>query len=205
MKMVNKQNVKTSSNIGTLCNAGNSIAQGQLNALTPANSIEQNYADFYKAYLNYKQGVFTSTDSVNLTILINGCVPRDGIIVQRARGFYSMIYNDFKVRFDGCPVSISSKGSTHTENITKSANERYFNLYPNPNTGSMTLDYMLEKDESGIMVINDITGRNVAEYTLNANSNFVVINENRLKNGIYYYSIFVNGVLLKSNRIVVIK
>ena len=116
-----------------------------------------------------------------------------------------MIYNDFKVRFDGCPVSISSKGSTHTENISKNADVRYFNFYPNPNTGSMTLDYMLEKNESGIMVINDIAGRRVAEYTLNANSNSVVINENQLKNGIYYYSIYVNEVMIKTNRIIIIK
>lgn len=202
----------TNSNIATLANTENAMASGlsgnalSLNAgITPQNTIEENYKNFYTLYINYRQGNFSTSDSLMLLNLVNGCVPRDGIIVQRARGFYSMIYNDFKVRFDGCPVGISSKGSTHTENISKNADERYFNLYPNPNTGSMTLEYMLEKDESGIMIINDIAGRSVSEYTLNANNNSIVINDNRLNNGIYYYSIYVNGVMLKTNRIVIIK
>jgi len=207
-----KKIMTTNSNIATLANTENAMVSGlpgnalSLNAgITPQNGIEENYKNFYTLYINYRQGNFSPNDSLMLLNLVNGCVPRDGIIAQRARGLYSMLYNDFKVRFDGCPVNISSKGSTHTENITKSADERYFNLYPNPNTGSMTLEYMLEKNESGIMVINDIAGRRVAEYTLNAKSNFVVINENQLKNGIYYYSIFVNAVLLKTDRIVIIK
>jgi len=212
MKMVNKQNVKTNSNMAHLAQTESQIASGALsnalsvsNTLTPANSIEQNYADFYKAYLNYKQGVFTSTDSVNLTILINGCVPRDGIVVLQARALYSLIYNDFTTRFDDCPVNNNSKSEAQSVKHTDNTNERFFSLYPNPNTGYMTLDYNLNDNEDGLLTIYDISGRKISSYRLISGQNSLVINEPSIKNGIYYYNIIVNNEVIKTNRIVIIK
>jgi len=175
------------------------------NAITPANNIEQNYADFYKAYLNYKQDAFTASDSVNLTNLINGCVPRDGIVVLQARALYSLIYSDFTIRYDNCPVNNNSKSDAQSITHTNNTNERFINLYPNPNTGYMTLDYLLNDNEKGLLTIYDIAGRKISSYELLSGQSSLIINESLLKNGIYYYNVIINNELIKTDRIVIIK
>jgi len=80
-----------------------------------------------------------------------------------------------------------------------------FKLYPNPNTGHMTFDYYLNNNESGVLTILDVSGRKISEYVLTSKQNSIFINESSIKNGIYYYNIFVNNELVKTDRIVIIK
>jgi hypothetical protein len=89
--------------------------------------------------------------------------------------------------------------------INKHSKLRKFDLYPNPNTGFMTLDYNLNSNECGLLTIYDISGRKISDYVLKNEQNFMIINEALLKNGIYYYNIFVNNELLKTDRVVIIK
>jgi ribosomal protein S6 len=82
---------------------------------------------------------------------------------------------------------------------------REFTIYPNPNNGSMNLNYEIGSHDKGEVIIYDISGRKINAYVLNANVNILKIDENALENGVYMYSIFINGQIAQSDKIVIIK
>jgi hypothetical protein len=204
---INAQN----GNIGTLANAENALAEGLLsdasdyiNSVTPANAIETNYKNFYNIYLHWKQNTYSAEDYVNLKALINGCITRDGVPVQQARALYRLIYSDFITRFDNCTDSVS-KITTDIKTSISNLTDMSFKLYPNPNNGSMILDYSIGKNENAKMIIYDISGKKLATYTLNAEQTTLSINEPILCNGIYYCTIMINDDIVETKKIVILK
>jgi hypothetical protein len=83
--------------------------------------------------------------------------------------------------------------------------ERKIKLYPNPNNGNMQLDYSLSENETGIVKIMDVTGKLVASYVLEKDKTNIAISEAALKNGVYFYQIIVNGEVINSDKLVIIK
>jgi hypothetical protein len=82
---------------------------------------------------------------------------------------------------------------------------RHFNLFPNPNNGSMTMAYDLGKDTNANMYLYDITGKLVNTYELQNTIGSVEINEAQLYNGIYFYHILVGEKTIKTDKVVIIK
>lgn len=78
-------------------------------------------------------------------------------------------------------------------------------LYPNPNNGSMQLDYSLNEGETGELRIMDITGRVVALYSLNANENVLQIDQTILNNGMYLYQVLSNGEVVVADKLIIAK
>jgi hypothetical protein len=76
-------------------------------------------------------------------------------------------------------------------------------LYPNPSNGTMQIDYTL--DTPGQLLITDIMGKQVAEYKLDEGKHTFVITQNELSNGIYIYKVVSNSVIIKADRLVIIK
>jgi hypothetical protein len=76
-------------------------------------------------------------------------------------------------------------------------------LYPNPNNGTMTLEYNI--DQEGELQVWDVTGKLVATYKLNSRINSMKITDNILINGVYYYSLIVNKKRLFTDKLVIIK
>jgi hypothetical protein len=91
------------------------------------------------------------------------------------------------------------------EPIADNDNSVSYKLYPNPNTGAMTFDYELAETETGVFLIYDMTGRIVAKYSLNKESKSLSIKEEGLQNGLYFYSVIVNGITRKSDKLIIIK
>lgn len=78
-----------------------------------------------------------------------------------------------------------------------------FMLYPNPNNGLMYLTYELSKKAE--LVMTDITGRLVSTSILDETQRSIVIKEQELSAGIYFYTIKQNQQILKQEKIVIIK
>jgi hypothetical protein len=76
-------------------------------------------------------------------------------------------------------------------------------IYPNPNNGNFQLDYQLPANTSAILRIIDITGRTVAQYVLDNNSNSININETSLNSGLYCCQVLVNGAAVWQGKMVV--
>jgi hypothetical protein len=82
--------------------------------------------------------------------------------------------------------------------------ESIFKIAPNPNNGSMTLQYSIKQSDQASMKIYDVTGKLVDEMPLSADTEQIQINSN-LNRGIYFYQVIVNDVVVKSDKIVVIR
>jgi hypothetical protein len=77
------------------------------------------------------------------------------------------------------------------------------NLYPNPNNGNFKLEYHITKEAE--FVITDITGRLVNQYALLPSQNSLLIKEEELNAGVYFYSIKMNNSLIKNDKLIIIK
>ncbi len=84
-------------------------------------------------------------------------------------------------------------------------NKVKFKLYPNPNNGTMLLDYSLNSTEKGELMIYDLTGKKIITYSLNNANSQLQINDEEFNNGIYIYHIVVNDKIQKSDKLVIIK
>ncbi|MBI2968313.1 MAG: T9SS type A sorting domain-containing protein [Bacteroidetes bacterium] len=80
-----------------------------------------------------------------------------------------------------------------------------FKIYPNPNDGTMQLDYVLGKAQSGELRILDITGRKIIAYTLSPYANTLSINNSSFKNGLYFYEVNINGEMIVRDKLIIIK
>jgi hypothetical protein len=80
-----------------------------------------------------------------------------------------------------------------------------FKLYPNPNSGKFTIQYMLEQDEEGKVQITDLQGRLIEEVVLNPMLSFQQMDLSKQANGVYFYRFVVNGLTRYSGKIEVIK
>jgi Secretion system C-terminal sorting domain/Beta-propeller repeat len=100
-------------------------------------------------------------------------------------------------------VKLSNSISVETEELTKNKPNELFKLSPNPNNGLMQLQYQIEQNSIAHLSIYNVLGEKVSEYKLQNNSNLMTINETKLTSGIYFYTIYVNDFLLKTDKIII--
>ena len=89
------------------------------------------------------------------------------------------------------------------QEVTKLSDD--FKLYPNPNNGSMTLEYKLTSTETATFIIYDVSGRLVKQQTLSSENKTAIINAFELDAGAYYYDIKVGESKVKSDKLIIIK
>ncbi len=77
-------------------------------------------------------------------------------------------------------------------------------IYPNPASDYVTVDYDFpaEVDVANIKIVN-VLGSVVKEEQLETNNNKVKINISDLKDGIYFYSIFLNEEIYNTKKLIV--
>ena len=88
---------------------------------------------------------------------------------------------------------------------TEIAEQAMYKLYPNPNNGNMVLDYTINETDKAIMEIYDVSGKLIRSYSLNPASNQLILNEDKLNNGAYFYQLRVNNQLVQSDKLIIIK
>lgn len=77
------------------------------------------------------------------------------------------------------------------------------NLFPNPNNGSMTLEYKMGKVAN--LEIVDLNGNLVERYNLPTTGNQLEVKNEKLQNGVYLYRIISNNTVVKFGKIVIMK
>jgi hypothetical protein len=95
-------------------------------------------------------------------------------------------------------------GCDTTAGITEYSSYILFNLYPNPNNGTMTLEYSLSANEQGEFIIYDLTGKLITHYELDNVNNQLIISNKQLTNGIYFYHIKVNSKIVRNDKFIII-
>lgn len=78
--------------------------------------------------------------------------------------------------------------------------------YPNPfNENTIIPYYLPEETGTGELTVTDITGRIIQKYNLVTGLNSIEFKSNDLMNGIYYYTMYVNGNLFSCKKMIIIK
>jgi hypothetical protein len=178
-----------------------------LNSVIPANNIEANLQAAAFGYLSYRlNDSLSSNQLATLRMLANKCPDWDGNGVYQARALLSLFDPPTTIYSDSCG---GNGNDSHRHDKRNGANQTIihsaFNLYPNPNNGGFTLEYNLEKGQSGTFTIFDMLGKRIATYTLNPNEKKMLINETIMDNGVYLYNIVVNNSVVKQDKLVIIK
>ncbi len=175
------------------------------NEVTPSNGVEANKkAVNYYYLLRLKDSTYqySSADSAAIYAIASQCPSEGGAVVWEARVLYYGIVNDI-INFENDCEAIG-KSLTHMVNKPTTPMDN-FNLFPNPNNGSMILVYHLVDNENGTLSIYDLVGRAIRTYPVNSKTSILTINENELNAGTYYYSIRVNDKIVKTEKIIIIK
>lgn len=164
----------------------------------PANVIEANRKTVNDIYLRtWAEGIlpFSSMDSTTLYNIAyqNPLIGGDG--VYSARVMLGIDVND-----------IATGNKTGQPDISEVKNSfAVSKIYPNPNSGTMQLDYFLDDGIQGELIIYDLTGRKIKEYKLINEKYTLSISEGALKNGIYFYEIIIDNRVIDNGKIVIIK
>jgi Secretion system C-terminal sorting domain len=219
--LIHFKNTSALQNMGKLYNAlkvaGESnvpnytIAQSSINALSIIDPIE-NYLKIVTTIILNNETLGTAYSTGDLTTLRNiagMCPYTEGTAVYLARSLV-MPYdlggteyeNACEVLLDGRTMLANT--NSETEEVTIE-NETAFLLYPNPNNGSMMLNYAINATDNAMLFIYDVTGRAINNYKLDASANTLSIKENELVNGIYLYKVLINGKVVKTDRLIIIK
>ena len=182
--LINSDNVATATSVN--------------NAVAPTTVMETNRKTVNAIYLQtFASGSYEleSADESTLLAIANLDPLIDGDAVYSARAM---------LRID--PTDNSTVRSMETEEEeTIQENTLASKVYPNPNNGVMQMDYTIDEEATGTLIIYDLTGRKLNAYTLTSGTNTLQIDESKLESGIYFYQIIVNDEMIESDKIVIVK
>ena len=180
---------------------GNLAAAGSINAsISPTISIESNHKDFYNTLLNYANNTLTTSDSITVINLSNGCPFTDGSAVYQARALYNVMYDTYQVFLDNCEENTSSRLMKPKEEEVKDISTLFDAvIFPNPGTTNFNIATFGLTEGAVDLTISDITGKVVFDSKLqiaNALTDFTI----DVKGGIYFvkiYDVTLNKTLIK--------
>ena len=113
----------------------------------------------------------------------------DGFCCSYGQGFYKVISNGQTIITGGTFTSTDVKPFSINAGVGISTNEleQSLNVYPNPSTGLVNLEYSLDQGATVKVLISDVVGKVVMERTIRPASGFQreTLDLNDLSNGIY--------------------
>lgn len=94
------------------------------------------------------------------------------------------------------PGELSSAGSEFSEITLQEP-------WPNPASNSVNIPFHIENDNNAELILMDVTGRQVNQFTLDTNTESIMINISQLKPGQYIYYIETGGRRTLAKKIIV--
>jgi len=79
------------------------------------------------------------------------------------------------------------------------------NLYPNPNNGRYTFSYYGMSGQYRELRISNVLGKLVNTYQLKDVEGSLVIDENNLGNGVYFYQVINEGEIIYQSKFIIAK
>jgi hypothetical protein len=143
--------------------------------------------------------IFTETDLAAITAVAYQCPLKGGNAIYQARNLLMTIKQQVIDFSDNCIGTLATVIPVSDE--PKLA----FKLYPNPNNGSMIVDYSIAATDLAQLNFYDMAGKLVATYSLRSETDKQQITENNLSNGIYFYTLILNDKPVRHDKLVIIK
>jgi len=188
--------------VNDLIDSGNVSAASVMNATIPvASQLDANRQIVNNIYLNTWQSGIYKFDSTQYNTLYNIAV-QDPLLasdaVYSARVLLGLNFFNGG-NYSGAKMREAAKKTTALA-------PPLGKLYPNPNDGNMQFDYSLASGSTGDFIIFTLSGIKIADYRLGEGDNATLrINEAGLSNGLYFYTEIVNGAVVTTGKLVIIK
>ncbi|MCX6311683.1 MAG: T9SS type A sorting domain-containing protein, partial [Bacteroidetes bacterium] len=96
----------------------------------------------------------------------------------------------------------SARIAQPTNNIS---NSELGKIFPNPNNGTMSFNYEIPVGSKGILLLYDISGKQVDSFVLKEGLNTEQISEENLGGGIYFYRFIIDDEQINSGKVVIVK
>jgi len=104
-----------------------------------------------------------------------------------------------------CEQDTGSGGSRLARPALETVQNSMFNVYPNPNNGEMIVQYELKDGQAGQLEIFTVTGQKAASFLLVPGQGLMNASLKNVDAGVYLYRIYVNGEVMHTSRLVIIK
>jgi len=176
-------------------------AKNLLNAISPTNVIEQNHMTVDKILIKLHSDTLNTNDVSALKSVASQCHLTGGSIVWRARALVNSYYKNIIYFADVCPTANGARLAGIANG--NSDNKQLVTVYPNPNNGSMIIEYSISND--AVLDITDINGKLVGRYNLSAAGTTLNITNDKLENGIYIYHVTGGNNYSNTGKIVIMK
>lgn len=82
--------------------------------------------------------------------------------------------------------------STGVADLNMTSDDALYQNFPNPFSNSTTIKYVL-KDKAGKLLIMNVLGTIIKEYDLQINNNGILNIQNELADGLYFYTLYIEG------------
>ena len=155
-------------------------------------------------YMNDRNYVFTDAEKTELKNMANECEVK-GDYVTHARNLVDVFTHTTILYDDDCLAEANASRKIKPVTLSGVEGQTSFNLFPNPNNGTMQLDYKLGSYSNAKFSLFDITGKLLQSINIETKEGSLYINEQNLKNGVYFYTILVGEKNIKTDKIVIIK
>ncbi len=123
--------------------------------------------------------------------------------MYRARVMLNVLYDAVYSWDVECASALRMANTEGAANSFAGSNDIF--LFPNPNDGNMTLSYALPADQQGQLIVYDVMGNTIVKIMLENGSHQQQINLDELASGMYYYQITFNGIIVKNDKISIVK
>lgn len=195
----NPTNIGTLRQIETAADTGNfQFVSSTCSTLSCSNILEHNLKSVYSIYaVTWMIGIpeFNPADSATLLNIALQNPTAGGTAVYNAR-----VMLDLPVDYYG--TSTQRIGQEQESNSTIS-NE--LNIYPNPASESVNLEYGIDEGQNAQVEIFDLTGKLVLTNNLAPQQEVYSIETDELEAGVYMLRVIVNGEATESKRLVIVK
>lgn len=184
------------------------LAKQENDFISSSNLMEENHKKINDVYLRswaVNQVELESSDRSTLEAIANQNPMNGGKAVYSARTMLDITLDDFAP--EQSARMAAPKLEINNETLPSLLQKQAFvgRVYPNPNDGKMQIDYQLNEGQRGVFIIYDVLGQREKYYLMPDNRNTLKISEAALKNGIYFYEIWVNDEVIISDKIIIIK
>ena len=78
-------------------------------------------------------------------------------------------------------------------------------VYPNPSTGFVTLEYKLDSEAQGVIEVKDISGKTIHSVSTNGKQNQLTIVTEKWQKGVYIATLKIDGKSIESVKFTLVK
>lgn len=114
-----------------------------------------------------------------------------------------MVNGDTGEDLDSVKVNYSWDNGSCTQSIEESAISHSVSVYPNPASNVLNFAVELGQNNSASIQVVDMLGKKVLAKRINNNTEKVSFNVSDLNEGVYFYSLNVDGKIIETKKIVV--